>query len=246
MILGMAKVLSYYMIDQQIPQRFSEWIAMHFSLHDVLLIAVADDTRDERRKGGTRNTHSWNEIKVGANGKKGEEQGYEKRPIIVSGELNQDTSEHQGSRNEFGQTQKQDHIAPFRECLTVGKNGVNVVHVYPDEQENEPRGHQLMERDLLVELVRFLKIPVFQCVSGQRSGNGRDRTRRHVDDVSHVKGDGVDASTIEALQRGKHENVELRHDIARDDRQQQEAGISKELVTEVFRNERRVVFQRDG
>ncbi|MCQ2604211.1 MAG: TRAP transporter large permease subunit [Spirochaetia bacterium] len=40
MILGMAKVLSYYMIDQQIPQRFSEWIAMHIHSRIVFLLLL--------------------------------------------------------------------------------------------------------------------------------------------------------------------------------------------------------------
>lgn len=34
-ILGMAKVLSYYMIDEQIPQRFADWIALH--IHSKIL-----------------------------------------------------------------------------------------------------------------------------------------------------------------------------------------------------------------
>ena len=34
-ILGMAKVLSYYMIDEQIPQRFADWIALH--IHSRIL-----------------------------------------------------------------------------------------------------------------------------------------------------------------------------------------------------------------
>lgn len=34
-ILGMSKVLSYYMIDEMIPQRFSEWITMH--IHSKIL-----------------------------------------------------------------------------------------------------------------------------------------------------------------------------------------------------------------
>ena len=34
-ILGMAKLLSYYMIDEQIPQRFADWIAMH--IHSKIL-----------------------------------------------------------------------------------------------------------------------------------------------------------------------------------------------------------------
>ncbi len=34
-ILGMAKVLSYYMIDEQIPQRFADWIAIH--IHSKIL-----------------------------------------------------------------------------------------------------------------------------------------------------------------------------------------------------------------
>ena len=34
-ILGMAKVLSYYMIDEQIPQRFADWIGLH--IHSKIL-----------------------------------------------------------------------------------------------------------------------------------------------------------------------------------------------------------------
>ena len=34
-ILGMSKVLSYYMIDEQIPQRFADWIAQH--IHSKIL-----------------------------------------------------------------------------------------------------------------------------------------------------------------------------------------------------------------
>lgn len=34
-ILGMAKVLSYYMIDEQIPQRFADWIGLH--IHSKVL-----------------------------------------------------------------------------------------------------------------------------------------------------------------------------------------------------------------
>ena len=34
-ILGMSKVLSYYMIDEMIPQRFSEWITLH--IHSRIL-----------------------------------------------------------------------------------------------------------------------------------------------------------------------------------------------------------------
>ena len=34
-ILGMAKVLSYYMIDEMIPQRFADWIALH--IHSKIL-----------------------------------------------------------------------------------------------------------------------------------------------------------------------------------------------------------------
>ena len=34
-ILGMAKVLSYYMIDEQIPQHFAEWIGLH--IHSKIL-----------------------------------------------------------------------------------------------------------------------------------------------------------------------------------------------------------------